>query len=241
LAVSSFSSALRSGVRWWLTADRVSLDRRYYNHLTVADDWADVFGRESMKLRAFDKLRDGIEQDFLSAIGVESANGFRPVKPRKAKISLEEAKLLHALNRHIPNWADAVSDIDPEGFYKAQRLRERLLLITGQELTEKTSLDVVLPPAVRESIRSLFAASNRALAERYGVEIPDGVVCLDAPPPSMSEAESADQTDILVRVLARSGYEILDLEQRVAALKARTLKGRARTAKAALKRLLRRT
>lgn len=235
LAVSSFSSALRSGVRWWLTADRVAPGNRFFNHLAVADDWADIFGPANVELRAFDRLRAGIEQDFLSAIGVDPTSDFQPVKPRKEKISLEEARLLHALNRHIPNWLDAVSNNEPESFYKAQRLRERVLLLSGQELTQRTALDVLLPPAVRDSIRSRFADVNRELAERYGVEIPDGNV---RPNETAADIAPDDQVDLFARVLARCGYDVLDLEQRVAALEARTLKGRARAAKAAAKRLL---
>lgn len=235
LAVSSFSSALRSGVRWWLTADRVSPDNRFFNHLAVADDWADVFGRANIELRAFDKLRGGVEQDFLSAVGVDPATGFQPVKPRKEKISLEEARLLHALNRHIPNWVDAVANDDPESFYKAQRLRERVLLMTGRELTDRTGLDVLLPRAVRDSIGLRFAGINRELAERYGVEIPDGAV---RPDETAADIAADDQVDLFARVLARFGYDVLDLEQRIAALEARTFRGRARAAKAAVKRIL---
>ena len=112
-------------------------------------------------------------------------------------------------------------------------LRQHVLGIAKQELTARTSLRTLLTPELRATIMTTFAESNRRLAAKYGVQIPD-----DIPPPSTIPNAELDPTDLLACVLARSGHEILDLEQRLAAMKARTLEGRIETAKRAVKRCL---
>jgi hypothetical protein len=95
--------------------------------LTVADDWAAVFGRENLELRSFDGLAHGIEADFLAAIGAGSRDKLAPVERRNQRISLQEAAVLHSLNRHLPDRNDAVGTGRFAEFHKAHLLRERIL------------------------------------------------------------------------------------------------------------------
>jgi hypothetical protein len=234
LAVSAHSTFLSCGGRHRFDPAEISLEMRYFNHLTVADDWAAVFGRENVELRSFDRLEHGIEADFLEALDIEGSGGFAPVEPANRQISLQEAAILYALNQHLADGQEAAVTSDGfESFQRSQMLRQHVLGIAKQELTARTSLRTLLTPELRATIMTTFAESNRRLAAKYGVQIPD-----DIPPPSTIPNAELDPTDLLACVLARSGHEILDLEQRLAAMKARTLEGRIETAKRAVKRCL---
>jgi hypothetical protein len=234
LALSAQSTGLRCGSRHWLDAAKISPEVRYFNYLTIADDWAAVFGRENLELRSFDDVARGIEADFLSAIGVSREEAAAPVERRNPRISLQEAAVLHALNQHLPDHRDAARTGAYDDFHAAYMLRERILGIARQEPAARTPLASLLTPDLRRSIMSAFAESNRELAAKYGVEIPD-----DIPPPTAIPNAELDRADLLAGVLARAGREILSLDEQLSALRARTLRGRLRTAKESLRRYLR--
>ena len=234
LALSAQSTGLRCGSRNWLDLAKISPEVRYFNYLTVADDWAAVFGRENLELRSFDDVARGIEADFLSAIGVGGRETLAVVERRNQRISLQEAAVLHSLNRYLPDRDETVGTGRFDDYHKAHLLRERVLGIARQELAARTPLASLLTPDLRRSIMSAFAESNRELAAKYGVEIPD-----DIPPPAAIPNAELDRADLLACVLARTGREILTLDEQLAALRARTLKGRLRTAKENVKRYLR--
>lgn len=235
LALSAQSTGLRCGGRSWLDPARISPKARYFNYLTVADDWAAVFGRENLELRSFDGLAHGIEADFLAAIGAGRREAAAPVARRNPRISLQEATVLHSLNQHLPDHQDAARTGAYDDFHAACMLRERVLGIARQELAARTPLASLLTPDLRRSIMSAFAESNRELAAKYGVEIPD-----DIPPPAAIPNAELDKADLLACALAGAGREILNLDEQLSALRARTLKGRLRTAKENVKHYLRR-
>lgn len=255
LAVSAFSTALRSGERRWLSTKLVTPARRYFNHLAVANDWARAFGAASLGVRAFDRLGDGIEADFLAVLGVDSGDGFEPVARLKRKLSLEQAILLHAINRHLACWPSAVADDDLDGYYRAQRLRERLVRLAPDETEDGISLAAALGEDCRRTIMAAFAASNRELARRYGASIPDDPAPRNGAAPmapgvpwsgidgSSIDGSSIDgsgparaRIEVLSRALAQSGGALVDLEEQVSALRSRSLAGRLRWARSVLAR-----
>jgi hypothetical protein len=228
LAVSSFSTSLCAGTRGWFDPRRVSPDSRYYNHLSLADDWAAGFGAARIRVRAFDSLARGIEGDFIEVIDAEPA-GLAPVPRRKRKLSLEEATLLHRLNQHLTSWTDVAGTAEVDRFYTAQRSRERIVDKIAHEIDKKTSLNAILTPAERGAIMAGFADSNRQLAERYGAEIPRRVEDVAA---AASETP-VDETEPLARLLIRTTDRLIELEQQVEKLSARTLRGRLHAARSA--------
>lgn len=231
LAVSSFSTSLCAGSRGWFDPSRVKPDSRYYNHLSLADDWAAGFGAANIQVRSFDSLAHGVEDDFLSLIGADPA-GFAPVPPRKRKLTLEEATLLHRLNQHLTSWGDVAATPDIERFYTAQRSRERIVDRITHEIDGSTSLNAILTPEQRTAIMAAFADSNRQLANKYGVEIPQRV----EGGKTAARGISLDEAEPLARLLIRTTDRLIELEQQVERLSAQTLRGRMRAARSAMAR-----
>lgn len=231
LAVSSFSTSLCAGSRGWFDPSRVTPDSRYYNHLRLADDWAAGFDAANVRVRSFDGLARGVEGDFLTLIGADPA-GFAPVPRRKRKLTLEEATLLHRLNQHLTSWGDVAGTPDVERFYTAQRSRERIIDRIAHEIEGKTSLNAILTPDQRAAIMAAFADSNRQLADRYGVEIPQHVGDGSA----AASGSSVDEAEPLARLLIRTTDRLIELERQAERSSARTLRGRLRAARSAVAR-----
>jgi hypothetical protein len=237
LAVSAFSSTLHSGGRRWLDGNRISPEMRYYNHLTVADDWSEAFGRSNVIVRSYDAARGGIERDFLAVIGIEDASDFESVAARNRTVSLQEAVLLHLINRYLPSWEQSVAAKQEAEGLRTRRLRERLRPFAADQAAERVPLGRALGAEARMALMSAFDEPNRQLADRYGVRIPDEVALPIAS--TQATLDTAEQLDLMTRALARAGREIVDLEDCISKLQARTLRGRARAARAAIRRHIR--
>jgi hypothetical protein len=231
LAISAFSTALLSGGRHWFDPAKVSPGARYFNYLAVADDWASEFGMNAVRVRAYNALTDGIESDFLDAVGVPPASGFDAVSRRKRKLTLAEAIVLHRVNQQLTAWGDVVQGGDVDGYYRSQRMRERVVDLVGHEASHGSSLMALLPPETRAGIMRRFADSNAELARRYGAVIPDDAQ--QSPSPAMAPTMD-EEIELLTRTLIRGGSEIVALEGRVSALARRTTRSRLHAAASAV-------
>ena len=192
LALSAFGSGLMAGERRWFHPDAVKVDNRYFNHSLVADDWAAAFGAGNLRVRSYADLgEDSLPVDFLAQAGLTDPPRLESVPRLNQTISIFEARLLQAVNRHLPNWTEALAAGDEAKYRAAQRMRSHLLevLREGTSAPESQSLHALMRPADRARIRERFAAANRSLAEKYGARIPES-----APP--AAGAETVDEFDI---------------------------------------------
>ncbi len=88
-------------------------------------------------------------------------------------LNVFEARLLQAINRQLPTWDEAGTAGNPERYWSARALRERLLTILRENtvMADSPSLHALVSPADRDQIRRRFEGPNRLLAEKYGVRI----------------------------------------------------------------------
>ena len=192
LALSAFGSGLLNGERGWFHPDAVAADDRYFNHGLVADDWAAAFGAGNLRIRPYAALGEGgLPGDFLAQAGLAHPPHLESVPRLNQTISIFEARLLQAVKRHLPNWAEALAAGDEAKFRAAGTMRARLLALLREEGSAPggKSLHALLGPAERARIRERFVASNRILADKYGARIPERVV-------TTWETETVDESDI---------------------------------------------
>jgi hypothetical protein len=88
-------------------------------------------------------------------------------------MSIFEARLIHALNQELPTWQEALA-AGAEGRYRRAEAVRNTLLRTLREsgrAPQSPSIHALISAAERGEIRQRFEPANRALAEKYGVQI----------------------------------------------------------------------
>jgi len=157
MALSLYSTVLKSGGTPETLLPRPSADDPYYNYDRFLSLWEEVFGPENVKVRLFERaaLTGGsIVQDFLTAWSLGSATDYVAVADQNGSIAAEAQDFLRAINPHLSLPGKAPDD----------RLRGPVI----------TALERLFPgrgprPA-RDCARAfydVFRASNAAVAERH--------------------------------------------------------------------------
>jgi hypothetical protein len=171
LFISAYSTIIKAGGDTEMKPP-VGGTNYYYDYATMISGWAEVFGREAITVRVFDRrtlLGGDIIDDFLSLLGIADHTGF--VRESDANISLDAnaIQFLRLFNRHV---ARVDGDrINPNRGRIAQVLSE---MSAGPRLA--------VPAEIATSIRSAYAESNAQVARTYlGRE--DGILF---PPPKAS-------------------------------------------------------
>jgi hypothetical protein len=176
LAISGFGTSLVSGSRHWFNSAWIQPKQRYFDHARIADDWASVFGTANLRLRDYaDLAKSGLAEDFLSQTGISPPPLESSVRRNEA-ISVLEAQVLHAVNQHLPTWAEALERNEPDAYLDAQRYRRRLIQAMRQtpKFSDSPPVTALLGQRERLAILERFAASNARLGEAYGVRFATG-------------------------------------------------------------------
>jgi hypothetical protein len=166
-----------AGERGWFHYNAVRGEDRYFNHCLVADDWAAVFGAENLRIRPYSKFAaDGLVRDFLAQAGASDPPPLAAVPRLRQSMSIFEARLIHALNQELPTWQEALAAGDEGRYRRAEAVRNTLLrtLRESGRAPQSRSIHALIGPAERGEIRQRFEPANRALAEKYGVQIAQG-------------------------------------------------------------------
>ena len=174
LALSAYSSGLMAGERGWFHYTAVDGGDRYFNHCVVADDWAAVFGAENLRVRPYSQFAaHGLVRDFLAQAGVSDPPPLQAVPRLRQSMSIFEARLIQALNQELPTWQEALAADDESRYRRAEAIRGALLqkLRESGRAPESRSIHDLIGPAERGKILQQFESGNRALAEKYGVQI----------------------------------------------------------------------
>ena len=153
--LSSYSTAVKSGVTHPLAIPRERAIHVHYDHWDLLSRWARVFGRDNIIARRFEKtsLKSGdVVDDFLDCVGVD-ANLPRPDTANES-LDAESLEFLRLFNEHVPRLTD--EGISP--------LRNNVVPLLSQ--ISKGPL-LTLPEAELADFMALFRDSNARVAAEY--------------------------------------------------------------------------
>lgn len=200
LAISSFSTALKFGRRDWFATQHIRPKNPYFNHFAAAEMWASELGDKAILVRRYARGGTNVPAEFMAVLGIADISGYEPPRQMNESLSLEQARILHAVNQFLPNPHAKQNKEKPASYQQAQRLRNIIVQTIARPgaLPIRTSLFKCLSPQQRAAIRSAFEPANASLSQKYGVELefadpaPD-----DAGPVPAGETE----TELLARAL----------------------------------------
>jgi len=157
--ISLYNTYIKTGGKENLFAFLKNKHRAYrFNYGTIIQLWADVFGKENMIVRAFEKEKlkgENIAQDFLKSIGIDDFSGF--VIPTNQNKSMDAKKLefVRNLNFYFPHFID----------HKINEERRVIIDLLNQltSVGEKIPNNIVSLKAFYET----FTESNKKIAREY--------------------------------------------------------------------------
>jgi hypothetical protein len=181
LCVSAYSTLIKAGGDGEMRPP-ISGRAYYYDYSRMISAWAEVFGRESIIVRVFDRrslIGGDVIDDFLSVLGIEDHTGFVREPDANTSLDANALQFLRLFNRHVARVEG--HRINPNRGRIAQVLSE---MSGGPRLT--------VPAEVATAIRSAYAASNAEVARTYlGRE--DGILF---PPPKGSTDAAAPKLTV---------------------------------------------
>jgi hypothetical protein len=155
--LSTYSTDVKGGAVHPLRVPDGDLAQRRYNYWELLSRWADVFGRERIICRKYERgsLKGGdIIQDFLDAIGLDADLAYTHPRHLNESLDAECLEFLRLLNRHIPRLTN-------EGVNKTRGNIVSLLLNLPQGPL------LTLPAAELAAFMSRFRESNARVAAEY--------------------------------------------------------------------------
>lgn len=160
LALASWSTSVRSGGRREFAVDEVLPTNRYFAHVKVLDLWADVFGRESLIVREYDRSRlanGDIREDFCQLLGVKLEHSLFE-EDQNRSLDLQRLEVLRHINCSLPLHFECES-----GWRKAQSIRQ----LIAECVPEGIPLEALMSKRDAATIKARFGEVNRELSERY--------------------------------------------------------------------------
>lgn len=160
LALASWSEGVRSGRNSKFNADAIVPRIRYFNHVQTLDLWAEVFGKNNLIVREYDRTRlagGDIRLDFCEQLGINIRD---PLLDEDGNISLDLQRLevLRRINEVLPQFGEC-----PEGWRSAQDIRR---LVT-ECIPEGQPLSALLSKRDSNAIKARFSDVTRELNTRY--------------------------------------------------------------------------
>jgi len=162
--LSSYSTAVKSGVTHTLAIPRERAIHVHYDHWDLLSRWARVFGRDNIIARRFEKtsLKSGdVVDDFLDCTGIEASSSFQRPDTANESLDAESLEFLRLFNEHIPRLTD--DGISP--------LRDNVVPLLSK--ISKGPL-LTLPEAELADFMALFRDSNAKVAAEYFGGVPSG-------------------------------------------------------------------
>ena len=161
-ALSCYSTILKVG--WSAESEEwiqqaCTLDNYYYNHMAIADQWAEEFGRENCIYELYDPKVNVLDK-FLSVLNIDSSGLKRKPKTPKdpssnMSLSTLQAEAFRVLNKKIPHHTSSVA-------MNRKRLRARAIVINSPQFEPG-----VIESSNKEEIRELFRERNKKFLEKY--------------------------------------------------------------------------
>lgn len=165
IAVSAHNTAVQSGKVDRLCLDQIPGSARYYDFLALANLWASVFEKDSVKIKIFSRatlLDEDVVKDFISWTGIDSCEGLQMDSDRAnehlAPIAMEWLYLFNTLedNHEMLN-----------GCSKWEVRKKLLKKAAALKCTEKSDL-----PSRSSAINfyNKFKDSNEELLREWNIE-----------------------------------------------------------------------
>jgi len=157
VALSLYSTRLKSGLAPDRVLEKAPADRLYYNYDRFLALWEDAFGAEAISVRLFEPglLANGsVVDDFLTCWGIGEIGDFHSVPNENGSISVAAQAFLRQINPHLTAQAGRPGT------------RLRGIVVTA---LERTYAGRGVRPA-RDEARAFyerFRAANERVAERY--------------------------------------------------------------------------
>jgi len=102
--LSTYSTAVKSGLRWPLEVPTDFKRGRRYDYWKLLSRWANVFGRDAMICRRFERsaLKGGdVVKDFLQAVGLEDDPAFEHPPHQNESLDAASLEFMRLMNSHI--------------------------------------------------------------------------------------------------------------------------------------------
>ncbi|MCP4575979.1 MAG: hypothetical protein GY846_06820 [Deltaproteobacteria bacterium] len=164
LLISAYSTYLKNGGKEVLNKNIVrekclTTGISYFNYRMMLTPWWDVFGKNRISVRIFQKKRlknENIFDDVLSVLDIETAFSFNVPKKLNTAVSKEVGEFLHFANQHFP----AFDEGNRAGWELGQNFRAEVIPLfpKGKPLYELLSNELI------EELKAFYADDNRELA-----------------------------------------------------------------------------
>ena len=163
VAVSLYSTAMKLGGKASIEqfVDNAKPEAYYYNYLKIADNWAEVFGKQNCNFRIYDRskfINNDIRLDFLDVMDIDVDLSTMKMDRRSSNQSLHllQASAFRAVNRNVPYWRQNNGGVNRDNIsLKASILNTDALKI-GRVVSKKG-----------EIVRSRFHRANKKFFEKY--------------------------------------------------------------------------
>jgi hypothetical protein len=133
-------------------------DRNFDNYQVLLERWGQVFGRENVKPRIFDRkemIQNDLLTDFSSISGIDM-DGLVRVEPQMASIDAETAEFMRLLSLHFPMRSD-----------KSHISRTRLSVLVMKLFSQSGNVGYRLNRSQALAILDKYRESNNAVAREY--------------------------------------------------------------------------
>lgn len=155
--VSSYSSAVKSGLEQKLALPRLEGEMQRYDFAKILDRWGGVFGRDAMEVRLFGRsamVNGSSVDDFIRATGLPPDLPYEMPNEENRSLGSAALEVLRLLNKHIPEIKDG-KIFAPRG--DLQTLMEAVSSGAG----------VMMEPVLLDVLMQSLAESNRKVAREY--------------------------------------------------------------------------
>ena len=160
LALSSWSTAIRSGSRNAFDVNDITPKTRYYNHLETIKLWGSVFWELNLVVREYNRAQlvgGDIREDFSSLLGIQSARLVFE-KDENQALDAQRLRVLRYINEALPGFGGTESE---------WKRTQNVIYVLSKYIPRGEALQTLISDEERSLIKSRFVDVNREISERY--------------------------------------------------------------------------
>jgi len=177
LIVSAYSTYLKNGggepLEKLVKENCFREEISYLNYRLMISQWWEVFGKDRITVRVFQKKRmdnENVFDDIRSVLNIPSTLPFHIPEKRNRSVSREAAEFLFFSNQHFPGFDEG----NRSGWERGQQFRSEFLSL----LPKGKPLQQLLSDELKEKIKDFYASGNRELALQLRSDL-KGLLFLD--------------------------------------------------------------
>jgi hypothetical protein len=162
LALSSYSTYIKSGGRSLFNVESINKHSPFYNYSIMLKPWVKIFGAKNILLKKFEKSKmrhQDICHDFLGTIGIDVYDKFLFPEPMNLSLDASQLELLRIMNLYLPAFGEKTE----ADYHEAQALRKNIapLLAKGKPLSS------LFNAADRDFLLKEFSQSNKEIEHLF--------------------------------------------------------------------------